>query len=1174
MASVSLTTVFHHLRSMAVDEENDGLLLQRFVGMADETAFGALVRRHGRVVLGVCRRILGTGPDVEDVFQATFVVLARKAGSIRKQSSVASWLYGVAYRLAVQIKGQRVRRQKREQVVDSSLDHRVETQTMRVDPCANASIRELGTILDEELQRLPAGCREALVLCFMEGLSHAEAAHHLGWPLGTLKGRVQRGRDLLRQRLGRRGVALSAMGIGVMLAEQTNAAVPAALARTALQGAAHNAVSAKVAALAEGAMHCLAVGKLKLAVFAACAVGLLGLGVSALPLQPSGAIASTHAVSAAGQEGKVEPVVKDAFGDPLPPGATARLGTVRWRHGAPVHFVAMLPDGKTVVSTANDRFVRIWDFATGKELQRIGPGPQADVPLPSGAIRVIGFGRMSGDLVAVSKDGKLLATRFDEPEIELWEVATGKKVGTIPLGKDDFDVGGIAFAPDRKVVAMISARGAVRLWDIDAAKIERDFGMPLKLTAQILGGTQTMAVYAPDGKTLVAVNSEFDNGVVNHIKFWDPRTGKELRAIKVEGRFGTQTSPVFSPDSELFAYATAEGEIHLQKAVSGELLHKWKVATAPIWPLLTFSVDSTRLYSKIVGGPAITEWDVKTGKELRTLAADKVQSGIAMVRTGINGCLTLSPDGKMLAAGGEGNTIRFVDIATGKNRPPVGDYSHGLLGLSYTPDGKTLWTRGTDATLCLWDTATGKQVKQVPSKALSVAVTPDGRYSAAVTAKLEITLIDNDNDSGKQLLTMTAKPRTIPTCCFSPDGRILLVHQVTDNSAVLYDVPSGKERCRVVIPGAQKMPAGGFGPGNDATFFFAPDSRRLAVYSAGGVLNVHDTASGKVVNKILPGETLPLRGGAFAPDGRTIALDFGNGLVQLVELATGKERRTFGKKYTPKPLMAPGGGGVMAYRIGSSGTAGTALVAFSPDGRLLAHVGPDNVVHIWNVATGQALGRFEGHSGMIGAIAFAPDGQSVATASNDTTALVWNVKGTSARAGPTPEPQGADAVLLRWNELTVEDGVAGEKAINSLIASPKSAVTLLKAKLQPAVAVNAAVVEKLMEHLDSDEFKLRQKAQVELLAIGDQVVPFLDKALAGNPPLERQQRLQQVHAKLTAAPITGERLRIIRAIEVLERIGNPDTREVLQTLADGAPGALTTTQARAALERLKKAKQP
>jgi RNA polymerase sigma factor (sigma-70 family) len=223
MAVVPLTGVLHHVRSLEVADLNDQQLVQRFAGSADHAAFAALVRRHGSLVLGVCRRVLGPGPDLDDAFQATFVVLARKAAAIRKQTSVASWLYGVAYRLALKLRIRRGRRQRRE----TSLQQTVETQAMRVDPAARASLTELGAILDEELQKIPAPCRDALLLCHLEGLSNSEAAQHLGWPLGTLKGRVQRGRDLLRKRLQRRGVTLSATALVLALAEQALAAVPA-----------------------------------------------------------------------------------------------------------------------------------------------------------------------------------------------------------------------------------------------------------------------------------------------------------------------------------------------------------------------------------------------------------------------------------------------------------------------------------------------------------------------------------------------------------------------------------------------------------------------------------------------------------------------------------------------------------------------------------------------------------------------------------------------------------------------------------------------------------------------------------------------------------------------------------------------------------------------------------
>src|SRR5262245_22816595 len=141
MTANPLATVLHHLRAAAAPPPSDGQLLQRFADTGDQAAFAALVRRHGRLVLGVCRRLLGTGPDQEDVFQATFLVLARRVGAIRNPASLASWLYGVAFRLARQLQGQRARRRRREGG-DVPLDQIAETAMTQVDPAARASMRE------------------------------------------------------------------------------------------------------------------------------------------------------------------------------------------------------------------------------------------------------------------------------------------------------------------------------------------------------------------------------------------------------------------------------------------------------------------------------------------------------------------------------------------------------------------------------------------------------------------------------------------------------------------------------------------------------------------------------------------------------------------------------------------------------------------------------------------------------------------------------------------------------------------------------------------------------------------------------------------------------------------------------------------------------------------------
>jgi RNA polymerase sigma factor (sigma-70 family) len=248
MAALPLDAL-HHQRSLTIEELSDKQLVQRFAGSADEAAFAALVHRHAKLVLGICRRTLGPAPDVDDVFQATFVVLARKPASIRKQASVASWLYGMAYRLALQLKARLVQQRQKD----------------GARPACRASLGELGEILDEELQRLPAGWRDALVLCHLEGLSTAEAAQRLEWPQGLLKVRLQSARDLLRRRLRDRGVHLSAMGLVIALAEQAGAAVPGNLLRATMHCTAPEATSRAVAALAEEAVQTLAASQLKLA---------------------------------------------------------------------------------------------------------------------------------------------------------------------------------------------------------------------------------------------------------------------------------------------------------------------------------------------------------------------------------------------------------------------------------------------------------------------------------------------------------------------------------------------------------------------------------------------------------------------------------------------------------------------------------------------------------------------------------------------------------------------------------------------------------------------------------------------------------------------------------------------------------------------------------------------
>jgi RNA polymerase sigma factor (sigma-70 family) len=270
MRSAQVGAALRHIRRLATARHDHDLpdhqLLEQFATHRDEAAFAALLRRHGPMVLGVCRSTLHNLHDAEDVFQAAFLVLARKAGSIHRREAVSSWLHRVAYHLAVKARANSARRR--------AFEKRAVTMPS-ADPVLDMSLRELRGVLNEELQQLPEGYRAPLVLCGLEEKSLEEAARLLGWTRWTVKGRLQRGRELLRARLRRRGLALSAgLFATVLSANSVSAQVPPSLAASTLKAASLLAagkepvagvVSAQVAALVQGASQTMFTSKAKIA---------------------------------------------------------------------------------------------------------------------------------------------------------------------------------------------------------------------------------------------------------------------------------------------------------------------------------------------------------------------------------------------------------------------------------------------------------------------------------------------------------------------------------------------------------------------------------------------------------------------------------------------------------------------------------------------------------------------------------------------------------------------------------------------------------------------------------------------------------------------------------------------------------------------------------------------
>jgi RNA polymerase sigma factor (sigma-70 family) len=368
----------------------DSQLLERFVGEGDQAAFELLVWRHERMVLDVCRRILHSQQDAEDVSQATFLALACKAGSIGKREAVASWLYKVAFRAALRERTCQHARTRREK--EGGLARAVAAES--VDAQSNADDADVRQVVHEEVHRLPEKYRSPVVLCYLEGRTNEEAARQLSCPTGTVVTRLARARQRLRNRLEKRGLALSAAGMTVLLSSEAPATASTATIRDLVvrsapvfvsDRTAAGLISARVAALSRGILHTMLMSKLKNAAVILLSLGLLGAGSGLLAY---GNLAHQRPARAP------EPTAV-ALANPEPPAAPATPNTAK-------DADADSPSKKKTVSneqgnhTVNEKVSKT--FKTGKS-------PKVVVEMYNGAIEVVADSD-SGVQADVTKHGR------------------------------------------------------------------------------------------------------------------------------------------------------------------------------------------------------------------------------------------------------------------------------------------------------------------------------------------------------------------------------------------------------------------------------------------------------------------------------------------------------------------------------------------------------------------------------------------------------------------------------------------------------------------------------------------------------------------------------------------------------------------------------------------------
>ncbi len=414
MASGQLSTVVRHLHRLggeAQGEAGDGQLLERFAARQDQAAFAALVRRHGPMVLAVCRRVLGNAHDAEDAFQATFLILVRKAGSIRSREALGGWLHEVALRVAQRARARATNRRRHEQRVPDM---------PRKDFLAPVVWRDLQPVLDEEVQNLPDACREAFVLCCLEGKTYEQASADLRCRPGTISRRLAKARELLRTRLKRRGLVLPPGLLAAALSQEAApAAVPASLIASTVKAAlacaagkaAAAAIPARVAALAEGGLKAMTTSKAKVALALLLAAGLVCAGAATLAQSAPGGRPEAARPAQAGAKPSPAPA------DPGQAGAPAKASTVTGR---------VIADGKPVAGarvalvTRTRRGGRVRDgYSPTRVVAEATADRDGTFRLPAPALSKEGYWMAQVVVLAPGRGLGGAAVKLDQPGAEL-----------------------------------------------------------------------------------------------------------------------------------------------------------------------------------------------------------------------------------------------------------------------------------------------------------------------------------------------------------------------------------------------------------------------------------------------------------------------------------------------------------------------------------------------------------------------------------------------------------------------------------------------------------------------------------------------------------------------------------------------------------------------------------
>jgi RNA polymerase sigma factor (sigma-70 family) len=1098
--------VLRHLNTLfsvgLTGELTDAQLLERFTSHRDETAelaFAALVERHGPMVLRVCRALLRDAHDADDAFQATFLILVRRARSLWVRDSLGPWLHEVAYRTASCARLTAARRRRYE----------LRAAEMAARPPENGDSDDALEVIHEEMGRLPRLYREAVVLCLVEGLTPEQAARHLNCPAGTVHSRLARGREQLRGRLTRRGLAVPAGLLAVgWSGNGVSAAVPPALAHLTIRRALSlalgqisvGAMPVSVAALTGMILRTMLMAKIRVTVATLLMLGVLAVGVGVLARQEPGAHGprATRQIERAALLTNLgiqlpQPTATDSVGDLLPANARLRLGTLRFRPPSSVAELALSPDETRIVTVGGDLIV--WDAATGKDLWRAHPR-EYGIGAPSSA-----YGQRA---LAFSSDNSRFYTPGRLNQILVWETSSGRhEILTVNLPNKDAMpraaiIGSVDITADGKQLAVGNANGVFVcnlqgqvLYEIANAPAGED--LPDNDDRLTFGGHYSMGRFSPNGKILAVAKSDKPQ----EVQLCDADTGRDLRRVALASRL---VRLAFSPDGNQLA--TTERD------------------------------NAVRLY------------DVETGKRAWSHVVK-----LTNFYENYTSALAFSPDANILAVCATDKRIYLMNPATGEEIGQLTGHRWYPWALAFSANSETLYSSGWDRTIRGWDVAARKQLALsagVRATAV-VAASPDGRTLAHADDSGTIRLVDAEHGTERRTIALSGTDYS--QLAFSLDGRQIAGGGPSGDQVhvAVWDVPGGQLRHR------WDWPKGRDPHSTVESLCFTTDGSRLAaaVFRQSAAY-VWDLMLGQQIARLSHNQVYGL---SFNPDGETLvtagwdstirfwSTDTGNLLraVKVADHAKDGDMRIYTVCYAPQ-------GGLIAtahldgvvriwqademllrtqFHVRSRFHFGS--MSFSPDGLWLATGAGNGGVEVWDPLTAKNVWNRGGHQSTVYTVGFGRDIRDLVTGGEDGVCYLWDLR---------PPERRIDNDLSRlWDDLAGKDSSAAFQAMWDLSNMPDRTVAMLAEKLRPL------------------------RTMIDL----DHVTP--------GTSVEEIQRLRRMKKLLiTRDPRVESAIAVRRAIALLAQIGTPDAIALLNDLAQQDPKREVARLATTALERLKIAK--